>query len=77
MSSSSSSIKKTVNILWGKEDEEASTVVQDKTWAAVYESHSCEVDFRFVAGNRDAFLSGEPENGGKKPSQLMLRKKYK
>jgi len=71
--------KKTAQILWGEDrnEELGSTVVQDKTWAMVFESRYCDVDFRFVTGNREAFLSGEPENGGKKPSQLMLRKKYK
>lgn len=67
------------NILWGEEETEdrLSTTVQDKTWSTIYESRSCDVDFRFVAGNREAFLSGEPENNGKKPSQQALRKKYK
>lgn len=74
-----SSKKITASILWGDEDHEnkASTLVQDRTWSMTYEVRYCDVDFRFVAGNRETFLSGEPENNGKKLSQLALKKKYK
>jgi len=71
--------KKMAQVVWGHEEYEnrMSAIVQDSTWSMNFETRICDVDFKFIAGNRDTFLSGEPENNGKKISQLAMRKKYR
>ena len=66
-------------ILWDdREDETEVTfgLVKDKTWAEVYETSACEVDFKFVAGTREAYLNAEAKTEAKKLSQLGLKKSY-
>ena len=68
---------KKTSYLWGSseelENDDYSFTFQDPTWGKSYETRIGDVDFRFIGGNRDSFLS--TENG--KISQFGLFKKYK
>ena len=80
MSQYAENSKKT-SYLWGssddlENDDDYSFTFQDPTWGKSYETRIGDVDFRFIGGNRDSFLSTEMTENGK-ISQFGLFKKYK
>ena len=67
-------------ILWDNElendSDELSGLVQDKSWAESFETRASEVDFKFIGGTRESFLSAETHVEAKKTSQIALKKNH-